>query len=135
MNGLLDQPATLGHYLSNLYKSWLITMPSPHMWQANPSTSSTLVPVSSKATGDYINDTGSETGAIARAAVGDVPQLLVAIVLVVLFIRCRRKREHVPATATTAPSVYKVEFFGSPQAVHGSEVYHNQRNPTELSAD
>lgn len=110
MNGVGDQPATLGRYFfTATYLMVDHDAKSFTMWQANPSTSSKLVPVSREATGDCANsgdsgtdnpgagdadnssrskpDSGSNVGAIAGGVVGGVAVLVAVAVAYFVFVR------------------------------------------------
>ena len=147
MNGLSDQPATLGRYfLTAAYLMVDHDAKSFTMWQANPSTSSTLVPVSSKATGDCTEGDGGSgagdgngagpgssgnspssvsAGAIAGGVVGGVVALAATIAAIIL-VRRRRTSKDIQR--------YNLEYAG-PQEVHGNYLYPNGGKPAELRAD
>ncbi|KAK1830852.1 aspartic peptidase domain-containing protein [Podospora conica] len=166
MNGLADQPATLGRYFfTSAYLMVDHDAKTFTMWQANPSTKSSLVAVSSKADGCGEGGTGAGTGsgtgtaanpsstgtgesapqetptnigAIAGGIAGGV--VVLAIIAAVLLMRRRRKRADPPPASSTegasdSPEVYYKPQYLPPQEVHGTNMYHNDGKPVELRAD
>lgn len=164
MNGLGDQPATLGRYFfTAAYLMVDYDASTFSMWQANPSTSSTLVPVSSKSSADCDGGGGSSNsggsgpssspnpqaeqgssaslsaGAIAGAVIGGICAL--AIAAAVFFVV--RRRKHANLIASTSPMsdsppegglVPKIHQYDIHE-VHGTDACSNGGGPAELRAD
>lgn len=162
MNGVGNQPATLGRYfLTAAYLMVDHDARSFTLWQANPSTSSTLVPVSGQASGDCTGDGGSgagndngpesgsgssgnsssstvSTGAIAGGVVGGVA-VLAAIVAVFFFLRRRRRSQDIQSpepgmTEPMDPSAQSTHNHG-PQEVHGNGIYPTMAKPADVQTD
>ncbi|KAK0755095.1 aspartic peptidase domain-containing protein [Schizothecium vesticola] len=154
MNGLADQPATLGRYFfTSAYLMVDHDAKTFTMWQANPSVKSSLVAVSkggcggtaggtgtaanppSTGTGSSSQETPSNTGAIAGGVVGGVAVL--AIIAAVFLIRRRRNRDPPVSTegASDSPEVYHKPQYLPPQEIHGTNMYHHGGKPVELRAD
>jgi len=166
MNGLSDQPATLGRYFfTAAYLMVNHDAKTFTMWQANPSTSSTLVPVSNKdqpsgvctdeegtgtngkpdadapGSNNNNNNPGSTSpvnvGAIAGGVVSGVIILLVAIALAIFFIRRRRANKASANDTVEKTSTEALPRLSQipPQEVHGREIYPYLAKPAELKGD
>jgi hypothetical protein len=103
MNGISDQPATLGRYFFTA--AYLMVNHDAQtftMWQANPSAKATLVPVLGETPGACGNqvdvDTGASSGApvnvgaIVGGTVGGTVGIAAVAVAIIMFLRIRKRK-------------------------------------------